>query len=243
MSAPVRVAVLGAQGRMGTLVCALLEKEFSGQARVEVRADKGTPPEAALASDLVIDFSLPEAMKPVAQAARAAAAKGQALPAFVIGSTGWKIDDRRELEELAKLTPALMSSNFSTGVMVLLDVLRQVSPVLDKLGYTPVVHEVHHRHKKDSPSGTAISIQRAISPAGPGNVHTTAVRAGEVIGDHEATFYGAADKLVFGHFAQDRSIFARGAIQAGLWLASKPRGPQPGLLGIDSYYQELKAHV
>jgi 4-hydroxy-tetrahydrodipicolinate reductase len=236
----VRIGILGSQGRMGKIVADLVRTEFSAQASLHDEADRGSKLEDLLTADVVIDFSLPEAMSELVKIARAAAAKGQSLPAFVIASTGWKIDDRRELEELAKLTPCLMSSNFSTGVMVLLEVLRNASPFLEKLGYTPVITEAHHKHKKDSPSGTAISLQRAIAPAGPGNVQTLSVRAGEVIGDHEATFYGVADKLVFGHFAQDRSIFARGAIQVALWLAKKPRGQQKGLLGIDTYFQELK---
>jgi 4-hydroxy-tetrahydrodipicolinate reductase len=225
---------------MGKLVVELLGSEFSDHAKLEAQAASGSSWEGLLACDVVIDFSTPEAIAAFSKAACAAAAQSKMIPAVVVGSTGWSIEQKREIEEMAKATPCLMSSNFSTGVMVLLDVLKQASPVLAKLGYVPVVHETHHKHKKDAPSGTAISIQRAISPAGPGNVQTLSVRAGEVIGDHEATFYGTADRLVFGHFAQDRTIFARGAIQVGLWLADRPRGAQKGLLGIETYFQELK---
>jgi 4-hydroxy-tetrahydrodipicolinate reductase len=119
--------------------------------------------------------------------------------------------------------------------MALLHFLKSASPLLEKLGYTPVVTETHHKHKKDMPSGTAISIQRAIAPAGPGNVQTHSVRAGEIIGDHEVTFYGPGDHLTFGHFAQDRSIFARGAIDCALWLSSK-KG-QTGLFSIEDFFK------
>ncbi|MGZ3689244.1 MAG: dihydrodipicolinate reductase C-terminal domain-containing protein, partial [Bdellovibrionota bacterium] len=67
---------------------------------------------------------------------------------------------------------------------------------------------------------------------------THSVRAGEIIGDHEVTFYGAGDHLTFGHFAQDRSIFARGAIQAAIWLATR-RG-KPGMVTMENFFEELK---
>jgi 4-hydroxy-tetrahydrodipicolinate reductase len=127
-------------------------------------------------------------------------------------------------------------------VLALTEILRSAAPLLDRLGYQPVIVDTHHKHKKDSPSGTALSLQRAIAPAGPGNVQTHSIRQGEVIGDHEVTFYGAADHLTFGHFAQDRSIFARGAIQCALWLSSQ-RGSMTGFIGIENYFKFLKEQL
>jgi 4-hydroxy-tetrahydrodipicolinate reductase len=229
----ITVGVLGADGRMGRLVARLLGDEFADKARLDGAVDLGGNPADLLRTDVAIDFSSPEAMLTLARAAMSAPGS---LPAFVIGSTGWKIDQRREIEELAKLTPVMMSSNFSTGVLAVLEILKAASPMLSRLGYTPTIVETHHRHKKDAPSGTAISFQRAIAPAGPGNVQTYSVRAGEVVGDHEVTFYGAGDQITFGHFAQDRQIFARGAVEAALWLAG--RRQTPGLVGIDAYFKE-----
>ena len=71
------------------------------------------------------------------------------------------------MDRLAERTPVLMASNFSTGVLVLQELLRMASPMLRSLGYTPVIVEKHHRHKKDAPSGTALSLQKAISPTSP----------------------------------------------------------------------------
>ncbi len=231
------IGLLGSKGRMGQLVSKLLAEEFTRDATFAAQADRGGAIDSLLGVDVVIDFSTPEAM--VALAQNALSASG-ALPAFVIGSTGWKIDDKRVIEVLAEKTPILMSSNFSTGVLALLSILRQASPLLEKLGYTPVVVETHHKHKKDAPSGTAISIQRAIAPAGPGNIQTHSVRAGEVIGDHEVAFYGSGDHITLGHFAQDRSIFARGAIEAALWLAAKKKSAalKNGLVGIETFFGE-----
>lgn len=240
-AAMARVGLLGPNGRMGQWVTRLLQTEYAGRAELAHSAGRGVSLEPLLHTDVVIDFSLPEAMLELAQAAAKAAGT---LPAFVVGSTGWTIDQRRALEELAKKTPVLMASNFSTGVLVLTELLKQAAPLLDQLGYTPVIVEAHHKHKKDAPSGTALSLQRAIAPAGPGNVQTHAVRAGEVIGDHEVTFYSAGDRIQLGHFAQDRSIFARGAIDVALWLAGqRAQGPAAfggKLIGIDLYFEELK---
>jgi 4-hydroxy-tetrahydrodipicolinate reductase len=234
----IRVGLLGSTGRMGKWVIELLDTEFKTKAQLCAQAGKDESLPPLLDADVVIDFSSTEAMLALAELALKSSGK---LPAFVVGSTGWKIDERRKLEELPKKTPVLISSNFSTGVLALIDILKQASPILEKLGYTPVVVETHHRHKKDAPSGTALSLQRAIAPAGPGNVQTHAVRAGEVIGDHEVTFYGLGDHLTVGHFAQDRSIFARGAIDVALWLANKRGSAFSGFIGIEKYFEDLKA--
>ena len=171
--------------------------------------------------------------------ARKALQSTRPLPAFVVASTGWTLDERKVLEELAAKTAVLMSSNFSTGVLALMEILKAASPLLEKLGYSPVLVETHHKHKKDQPSGTALSLQRVIAPAGPGNIPTHSIRAGEIIGAHAVTYYGPGDHIVLGHFAQDRSIFARGAIQAALWLSERKGRPSGGLIGIDSFFKEF----
>lgn len=234
----IQIGLLGAKGRMGEWVSKLLAGDYAKKAKLAASPTRGQPLASLIATDVVIDFSSPAAMLELAQTALKHTGP---LPAFVVGSTGWKLEERKALEELAKKTPVLMASNFSTGVLALIDVLKQASPLLEKLGYTPVIRETHHKHKKDSPSGTALSLQRSISPAGPGNVQTFSVRAGEIIGDHEVTFYGPGDHLKFGHFAQDRSAFARGAVDVALWLASKRGTPAPAaLMGIEKYFEELK---
>lgn len=240
MSAPrVKLGLLGASGRSGREVMRLIEGEFAGRAECVAAPKRGESLAPLLEADAVIDFSSPDAV--VAFAAECGSSN-RPLPALVIASTGWKLDQRSPLEALAARTPILMASNFSTGVLALLHVLRQASPMLEKLGYVPTIVETHHRHKKDAPSGTALSLQRAIAPAGPGNVQTHAVRAGETVGDHEVTFHGPGDQLTFGHFAQDRSIFARGAIEAAIWLAARraqAKGTGPGkILGVEQFFQE-----
>jgi 4-hydroxy-tetrahydrodipicolinate reductase len=234
-----RIGLLGAKGRMGQIVSQLIATEYSSKATLHAAPARVDALEPLLACDVVIDFSSPEAMLLLTEAALKQASGS--LPAFVVGSTGWKLDDRAKLETLAAKTPVLMASNFSTGVMAVIDALKQVAPLLDKLGYKPSIVETHHVHKKDAPSGTALSLQRAISPSGPGNVPVKSIREGEVVGDHEVAFHGPADRIMFGHFAQDRSIFARGAIDVALWLTSLKGQPPTGrLIGIEKYFEEFK---
>jgi 4-hydroxy-tetrahydrodipicolinate reductase len=135
-----------------------------------------------------------------------------------------------------------MSSNLSTGVVALLEILKMASPTLQKLGYTPVLVETHHSHKKDAPSGTALAMAKCIvSDSGdrPAQIHS--IRAGEVIGDHNMTFYGPSDSITISHHAQDRSSFARGALDISAWLVSK-KAKDPtltGFLGTDAYLRDL----
>jgi 4-hydroxy-tetrahydrodipicolinate reductase len=229
----IRVGILGASGRMGRSVEEVIGQEFRDQATVHARSSSGEDLAPLLATELVIDFSLPAGMLALTQEALK---KPDPLPVFIVGSTGWKLDERRQLETLAQRTAVLMSSNFSTGVLVMTELLKKAAPLLEKLGYSAAIVETHHVHKLDAPSGTAASLQRAIAPAGPGNVPVHSIRAGEVIGDHEVTFFGKGDRLRFSHLAQDRTIFARGAVQCGLWLAAR-RGS--GLIGIEKYFEAL----
>ena len=227
------IGLLG-RGRMGKVVETLLKTDYANQVQVTSMIGKGDSMESLASSAVVVDFALPEATLNFLSSFKSKANP----PALVVASTGWKLDQRKELEAYAALSPVIVSANFSLGVLALMDILKKASPMLEKLGYTPIISETHHRHKKDAPSGTALSLQRVIAPAGPGNVQTHSVRAGEIIGDHEVTFYGSADHLTFGHFAQDRSIFARGAIEAALWLAEKRAAGTKGILSIDTFFSE-----
>ena len=233
------VGVLGSNGRMGKRVVELISAEFAAHAELKAMVSRDHSTEALLGCDVVIDFSNPEAVVNLA-AKITATGKG---PALIVASTGWKLDQRKTLEHAAQLVPVIMSSNFSLGVLAFMEILKTAAPLLDSLGYLPVITETHHRHKKDAPSGTALSLQRLIAPAGPGNIQTHSVRAGEVIGDHQVSFYGTSDILRFDHSAQNRDIFARGAIQAALWLARK-RGADSyfrGMIPVDVFFSDFKA--
>ncbi len=234
-----RVGLLGARGRMGSRISQLLATDYAMAARLVSQVNRGDALDELLTADVVIDFSSPSGMVDLA---RKAMASQQPLPAFVVGSTGWTADEFRALESLAQRAPVLVSFNFSTGVLLLAELLKTASPLFQKLGYTPVIVETHHRHKKDSPSGTALLLQRSITADTPRPIQTHSIRAGEIIGDHSVTYYGAADTITLAHHAMDRTIFARGAIDVALWLARKRRDNPSlqGLIGIENFFEDLK---
>jgi 4-hydroxy-tetrahydrodipicolinate reductase len=229
---------------MGTRVAHLIQNEYGSRADLIAQANRGQFStdhiRKLLAADAIVDFSSTSAM---ANLAREALQAEGPLPVFVVGSTGWQPEEFATIEKLAQKTAVLVSSNFSTGVLLFAEILKTASPLFKKLGYTPVIVETHHRHKKDAPSGTALLLQRAISTGeNTGSIQTHSVRAGEIIGDHDVTFYGPADTLTLSHHAMDRDIFARGAIDVALWLAAKKRRDTSlrGFIAIELFLADLK---
>lgn len=226
----INIGILGAQGRMGQSVLQIGKLNFSEQCNLFSQPHRDTHFGRLLEMDVVLDFSSPQAMEALALTAL----KGhEKIPAFVVGSTGWK-DQNLVLEKLSLRTPVLLSANFSTGLYALKSILKDYVKILEKLEYSAVLVERHHQHKKDAPSGTAHSLLREFTHPIP----THSIRAGETIGIHEVTFYGQADSLSLTHFAQDRSIFSRGALQVCLWLAHQDRF-SAGLLGMSHYFDDL----
>jgi len=231
-----QIGLLGASGRMGQWVQRLIVNEYAPKATLAAQARAGDSLQPLLQTDVIIDFSGPEAVLDLIETSKSSKKR---LPPLVVGSTGWKPEQRKRLDQAAKKSAILISSNFSTGVLALQEILKTAGPLLKKLGYSPVLVETHHRHKKDAPSGTALTIQRTLESKNPQTVQTHSVRSGEIIGDHEVSFYGPADHLVVGHFAQDRSIFARGAIDASLWLAERQRKkPMTGIQTMENFFRE-----
>ncbi len=235
----IQIGVLGARGRMGQWVCELLQREFTSTASLYRQAGQGDPLKPLLDADVVIDFSSPKAACDLIELALHTV-ESESIPAFVIGSTGWTSEELGSLQNLSKKTPVLVASNFAPGIFLLSDILKKFAPILETLGYTPIITEIHHKNKIDAPSGTAITLQKAIDPKNPARIETLSVRAGGVIGNHEICFYGPGDRIAFSHTAQDRSIFARGAIEVAHWLqtkklALKPTQNNQKILGMEDY--------
>jgi 4-hydroxy-tetrahydrodipicolinate reductase len=211
---------------MGKSLSQLLASDPAYQKRIELAAagNREKIDASFFDSDVVIDFSTPEAVIETLQKMPPATPQKKS-PAWVIGSTGWSLDQKKMLEAFAEKTPLVLSANFSLGVLALFEVLKFATPLFDRLGYTATLVESHHRHKKDAPSGTALSIQRIVSPSGPGNLQTHSIRAGEIIGRHEVTFHGPSESVSLGHEAQDRGLFSRGALECALWLHESRNTP------------------
>lgn len=247
------LCVLGPSGRMGAQVAslaltdkairlasaadragsALIGKHIPGS-KVEVSDDL----ESALGkAQVYIDFTTPSS---TALAARIATKLK--LPA-VVGTTGLDAEAQDALTKLAKVAPVLVAANFSPGVALLLHLAKQAASALDE-SYDLEVVELHHRNKVDSPSGTALSLGRALAegrgldfeatrktsregqvgPRSDQEIGIFAVRGGDIIGEHTAFLIGDQERIEITHKAQKRSVFASGALRAAGWLSSKSPG-------------------
>lgn len=250
----IRVCVVGPQGRMGRAVLALA----AGRTDLRVTSALVRPGSSAgaeiaemgpgviatsdagaalAAADVYIDFSTPQA---TADVAIAALSRGVAA---VVGTTGLGDRAHAALEVLSKRAPVLWAPNFSPGVNLLLDLAERAARALGPEFDLEIV-ELHHRKKRDAPSGTALALGEALArgragageleqrpgragdtgPRAAGELGIAAVRGGDVIGEHTAYFLGDHERIELTHRAATRDVFAAGALRAAAWLAGKPAG-------------------
>jgi 4-hydroxy-tetrahydrodipicolinate reductase len=230
------VCVLGPSGKMGRSV--IEAAKGREDMRVVSTVDLGEDMAAGLAkAQVYVDFTSPVGTRAAAKAALAH------KTAAVIGTTGLGGDDERAIAELAKVAPVVVAANFSLGVNLVLGLVRQAAKVLGPEWDAEVV-ETHHNKKRDAPSGTALAIARAIAaghgvdydkvkrhtrdgdvgPRPRGEIGVSTVRGGDVVGEHVASFFGAAERVEIAHRATSRSIFAVGALKAAAWVVGKPPG-------------------
>lgn len=230
MSAPVRLVLLGA-GRMGRAVAAAaaVSPDFE-VAAVVARSGGGDPfPDdparyenatAALAAGMpatvAVDFTRAEA---VAAHAEACAAAGTPL---VEGTTGLDEAARTAVRRAAERIPVVLAPNLSPGIAVLRRFLAEVGG--SGLGWEATLLERHHRHKLDTPSGTARLLGRAWMEAAGSEPPIVSLRQGEIVGEHTVWLGGEEEELVLTHRALDRSLFARGALRAAAWAATAESG-------------------
>ncbi len=261
--ADMKIAVLGAAGRMGQALiravaatpgCVIaggLEAKGSpavGRDLGEVAglgslgiAITDDPLRLFASVDGVLDFTLPAAT--VAFAALAA----QARIVHVIGTTGLNDDDLAKLDAAAQHATIIKAGNMSQGVNLLAGLTTRAAQVLDA-DFDIEIVEMHHRHKRDAPSGTSLMLGEAaargrgvslkdkavrgrdgdIGPRREGDIGFAAMRGGDVVGEHRVIFAGEGERIELVHIATDRGIFARGAVRAALW----GRGKGPGLYSM-----------
>lgn len=188
-------------------------------------------------SDVLIDFTTLEG---TLEHAQLAFAHGKPL---VVGTTGLTSTEMAAIKTAAKKAPVLQSANMSVGVNLLLAAVEHMASMLDE-DYDIEIYEAHHRHKVDAPSGTAyalgvaaargrgVKLEDAIIPARFGQIGARPAgaigfavsRGGDVVGDHTVTFAGMGERIELSHKASDRSLFAKGAVKAALWLAQQKPG-------------------
>ncbi|RME90624.1 MAG: 4-hydroxy-tetrahydrodipicolinate reductase [Verrucomicrobia bacterium] len=233
---PTRLIIHGAKGRMGRALIACAGR--LPDARVVAEVDQGDSLEAVIdQADVVVDFTLHHVVPGVA---RLCAARGKPL---VSGTTGLSEEERAALTEAARAVPIVWASNFSTGVNTLFWLTRKAAEILGPAFDLEIV-EMHHRLKKDAPSGTAASLARILAEARGWSLAETArhgregvigerpareigihaLRGGDVVGDHTVIFAGVGERLELTHRASSRETFAQGALRAALWVRQQPPG-------------------
>lgn len=266
----IRVLVSGAAGRLGRRILALVHRDPElelrgalvrrgsahdgrdlggevGEPGLSVRASSATD---GIEAGVVLIEVAPKG--PALEHARLAAERGAAL---VLASTGFDPKERAELETLAASTPLLLAPNLSLGVAVLTDLVRRASAAL--AAYDLELVELHHRRKRDAPSGTAWALARVaaearsqdidrtailarageIGPRGTAEFGLQSVRGGDIIGEHTLYLVGETERLELTHRAQTRDVFAAGAVAAAKFMGTADR--KPGLysmrdvLGLD----------
>jgi 4-hydroxy-tetrahydrodipicolinate reductase len=215
-TSPVRVLLIGAAGRMGKTVLDLAQ----GDAEIEIAAqcDLGDSIESPMGNcDVAIDFSQADSIDEIC---RAALQHGKSL---VIGTTGHSQQQRKTIEETAHSVPIVLASNFSVGVNVLLWLTQKAAELLGS-AFNPEIVETHHKMKKDAPSGTAKTLAEILKAVRNSEIPIESIREGDVVGEHIIIFSGPGESLELTHRAENRGIFALGALRAAKWIVYKPPG-------------------
>jgi 4-hydroxy-tetrahydrodipicolinate reductase len=229
-----QILLNGAKGRMGQTIASAAP---GMGAAIRAGVDVGDDPATHLAGcEVIIDFSSHQATGKMLELAVA-----RKLP-IVIGTTGHGTEEKQRLLALAAQVPCVWAGNFSVGVNLLFALTRRAAQVLGA-DYDAELVEMHHRFKKDAPSGTAARLleiileERKLTASAlkhgrsgitgerqPTEVGVHALRGGDVVGDHTVIFAALGERLELTHKASDRGIFARGAIRAAQWVVHQPAG-------------------
>jgi 4-hydroxy-tetrahydrodipicolinate reductase len=233
-NASLPLAIHGAAGRLGSALVDMALKEGSWALEGATVSPASrllgqplSPNELALtyqaelppklpAGTVVIDVSRAEAV--AAHAAQAA----QAGWPLIVGVTGLDAVTEVALAAAAERIPVLLAPNFSLGVALLRQLVQDAALVLGP-DFDIGILDVHHRHKRDAPSGTGRSLSEALAAVGR-SAEIVSQRLGAVIGDHTVSFAGPGERLVLSHQAEDRALFARGALAAAQFLRAQPPG-------------------
>jgi len=224
-----KIALIGF-GKMGHEIDSAAREQGESITRV-FEWDRTVTPEALADVDICIEFSTPDA---VFQNIRAAI---EARRDIVVGTTGW-YQHLPEIKAVVKESGLLYSANFSLGMNIFFRIVRQAAVLMNRSAdYDPYIHEIHHRQKADSPSGTALTLARILTEnidrkketlarpsdgkINPDMLHVTSTRAGFFPGTHTVGFDSESDSIELRHTAKSRRGFALGALAAARWLRGR----------------------
>ena len=235
------IGILDADGRMGQALIAELSATVPGLALTAKLAGGGDAATIAGQVDVLVDFTAPAALAGHLAAAEAAGC------ALVVGTTGLGPAHHAAIDAAARRIAIVEAPNFSLGVAVTAALVRRAAAAL--ADWDIEIAELHHRMKADAPSGTALALGRAAAegrdvaldtvavrgrdgitgPRVPGSIGFASLRGGSAAGDHLVLFAGDGERIEIVHRAENRAIFARGALRAAAWVAGQP----PGRYAID----------
>ena len=266
-----KIAVFGASGRMGLCILRTIAKEPGLEAVAALtgasdpaigqdamtlagvaRPDRGPVISANLAeldpADVIIDFSTPAGTATLLE-------RCESTPKpLVVGTTGLDARAQAAIDALARTTPCVVAPNYSQGVTLLFHLAARAAELLGP-SFDAEIIEMHHRHKVDAPSGTALRLYEAVAEAksfdketagihgrsgqvgarSPSEIGVMTLRGGDVVGEHTLLLAGEGERVELSHRATDRHIFARGAVRAAQWVASQEPGryDMNDVMGID----------
>ena len=244
----INLAITGCLGRMGQQlikssksnnnfkIVALTESKIINKKISGIKLDINTN-EAFKKADVIIDFTIPKCTLEILKIA------SKLKKRIVIGTTGFTQNEERTIKKYAKKIPILKAGNMSLGVNLLMYLTEIVSGSLGD-NYLSKVLEVHHKHKKDHPSGTALMLGKGIANGKNKNLYNligkkflnkksfpfgkkinfNSIRKGEVIGEHEVSFSSGKEIIKLNHEAFDRALYSDGALSAAKWLSNKRAG-------------------
>ena len=201
---PIRISLIAPDGRMGKAIASAVAED----SRFAIDQDHG---------DVLVDFSAPAALESSLEQAVSAG-----IP-ILIGTTGLdEAADQRIVAASTKIA-VLRAANTSLGVALLADLVERAAKALGP-EWDVQIAEIHHRMKVDAPSGTALMLGKLAEAASARSVGYASLRGGTVAGDHDVMFLGPDERLILSHRAENRMIFARGALAAAAFVAGKPAG-------------------
>jgi 4-hydroxy-tetrahydrodipicolinate reductase len=235
-AAPLRVAVAGASGRMGRMLIEAVDA--ADDCTLAATLDIGCDIRAALSqAQVLIDFTRPDGTMEHLAVCRELGVKA------VVGTTGFTPAQKAAIGAHAQHIAVLLSANMSVGVNVVLGLLASAARSLGD-AYDVEIVELHHRHKVDAPSGTALAMGEAVAAAtgrdlatdgvfvrhgvtgerAPRSIGFATLRGGDVVGDHTVMFCGPGERVEITHKSSSRTTYAQGALRAARFLADKPHG-------------------
>ena len=239
-----RIIMVGCGGKMGQVISGIVEADEDAQivAGVDIaKAECGYPVYPSIAevkeeADAIIDFSHPSLLDGILSYA-----VEKQVPA-VLCTTGYSNEDIEKINQAAEKVALLRSANMSLGINTMMKVLETVTKTLADAGFDIEIVEKHHNQKVDAPSGTALALADSINEAcneqyeyvydrskvrkkrDKKELGISAVRGGTIVGEHEVIFAGIDEVIEFKHTAYSKSVFAKGAVEAGKFLKGKPAG-------------------